>query len=80
MIKRYDPITDGECDPPMVASPTGFYVIYEDHLKDSDQMYLTGINDAYNWAMRWGYHDFADRMVNEVNDRASRSGLPMFKP
>ena len=40
-----------------------------------DNMYLTAMWDAKHWAKEWGYPDFAERLVAEVNRRADKSGL-----
>jgi hypothetical protein len=48
--------------------------------KLADQMYLTGVHDAYALAKRIGYQDFADRLLSETNDKAKRSGLPQLEP
>lgn len=45
----------------------------------ADKMYLTGVADAEAWARKWGHHDFADRLVEEVNVRAKASGLPPMR-
>lgn len=48
--------------------------------KLADQMYLTGVHDAYALAKRIGYQDFADRLLSETNEKAKRSGLPQLEP
>lgn len=47
--------------------------------KLADEMYLTGVSDAEAWARKWGHHDFADRLVREVNERSKASGLPPMR-
>ncbi len=44
----------------------------------SDECYLTGIADSVSLARKWGYGDYADRLVEEINRRAGKSGLCMF--
>lgn len=53
-----------------------------DQAKDQafDHGYMTAAHEIHSWAKQWGHHDFAERVVKEINDRAARSGLPKMEP
>lgn len=47
--------------------------------KSADAGYLTGVSDAHALAKRKGFQDFADLLVEDINAKARRSGLPLMK-
>lgn len=47
--------------------------------KLADSMYLTGVHDARVWVRSFGYPDASDRIIEEVNKRAERTGLPKLE-
>lgn len=51
----------------------------EDKDASFDRGYLTGVHDAYAFAKEFGYHEFAERLVIAVNQRAEHSGLPKME-
>lgn len=44
-----------------------------------DSGYMEAMQDAYRLAKIFGSHDFAEHLIEQVNERSHRTGLPEMK-